>query len=398
MKSDFESSLLMKIIKVNYKGNEKEMELNMKYDLFLNKIALLFGLKKDEISNYLFYYYNNLNKITISNEEDFENFKNNFNNNNDIIIYIENKNLENSNIINVENNNKNNLINNNPINQNFNNNINNNNTNNSIYNNNININNNNINNNDNINKINNNSNNNENKNIMNNINNNLPNQNFNSNISNNNFNINNQNSNISQNVNNNNSNINPPVFQFNMSCALCHKFPIIKIIYFCPWCRNFLCEECEERTSIYHFHPLFKIKNSFQFDHAIKININTIIENTKKGMKNMFDSLSNFFSNKNPSSNNVPNTINYNKNNFYLYNANNPNNNMNSQYYNNNNMSNINMNNQNNNNNNLDNKKMKINQMKQLYSLDNISDEKIEEALIKSNWNFDEAIIYLVSN
>jgi hypothetical protein len=36
--------------------------------------------------------------------------------------------------------------------------------------------------------------------------------------------------------------------------------------------------------------------------------------------------------------------------------------------------------------------------MKQLYSLDNISDEKIEEALIKANWNFDEAIIYLVPN
>ena len=64
---------------------------------------------------------------------------------------------------------------------------------------------------------------------------------------------------------------------------------------------------------------------------------------------------------------------------------------------NNNNMNNVNMNNSNNNNF-LDNKKIKINQMKQLYSLDNISDEKIEEALIKANWNIDEAIIYLVPN
>ena len=275
MKSDFEESLLIKKIKVNFNGNEKEIELILKYDLFLNKIANLFGFDKEKISNYIFYYYNNFNKITISNENDFENFKNNANNSNDIIIYIEN--IENSNNfnkiedknLNLENNNINNLINNNPINQN---------------NNNINNNNNNINNNY-INEK-------ENKNIMNNINNNLNNKNFNSNISTN-FNMNqnpnlnqnsniNQNSNVNQNINNNNLNSIQPLFQFNMTCVLCKKFPIMKTIYFCPWCRNFLCEECEEKTSIYHIHPLFKIKNSFQYDNALKININTIIESTKK--------------------------------------------------------------------------------------------------------------------
>jgi hypothetical protein len=200
----------------------------------------------------------------------------------------------------------------------------------------------------------------------------------------------------------------------------------MKTIYFCPWCRNFLCEECEEKTSIYHIHPLFKIKNSFQYDNALKININTIVESTKKGMKNMFDTFSNFFSDKKDitSKQQKKNIIEYNQNNVFFTNINNSNynnnmnnsnnnnmnnsnnnNNMNNSNFNNNmnnsnynnNMNNVNMNNSNNNNF-LDNKKIKINQMKQLYSLDNISDEKIEEALIKANWNFDEAIIYLVPN
>ena len=72
---------------------------------------------------------------------------------------------------------------------------------------------------------------------------------------------------INVNVNANaNVNLNQTYLVFNLTCDLCSKFPIIKILYYCPTCSIYICPECEKKPDINHRHSILKIQTKNQFD------------------------------------------------------------------------------------------------------------------------------------
>lgn len=147
--------------------------------------------------------------------------------------------------------------------------------------------------------------------------NNIPN-NFSSNSNNNNVNIMSNNSkqprvNVISQVNSNLSgslsNIGPEQFiqtKFETGCCKCNTFPIIAVLYFCPKCNAYLCQNCEEKIGFTHEHPLFKIRNNSMLIEAQ--NYTRAIQ--KESKNNTFSNNATSINENNPSSPFVNSSVN----------------------------------------------------------------------------------------
>ena len=273
-------------------------------------------------------------------------------------------------IINNENNINNNIINENNIN-NENNEINNN-----INNNNILIKNNNIESNLVINnpndkkqnRINLNNNVNIQNNNINNINNKIPNQPRNSQINNpQRPNIQNPQQ-IPQNLQIQNRNPYLYILSFPYACIICRRAPIYRAIFFCRECNMIICPQCELREGPTHLHPLYKAQNEAQFKDLNIFNITEMDKYMDKiGVKleDTYKSVLGFF-HKNNNVNDINNNSNIeNPNRSKLPVAKGP------EWL------------------------SLVHIARSNYDLKNITDLQIEQALIKTRGNIDEAVILL---
>ena len=161
------------------------------------------------------------------------------------------------------------------------------------------------------------------------------------------------------------------IFSFPYSCTLCGRGPIYRSMYYCSTCKYIICPQCELKEGPQHKHPLYKVQNITQFD-ALNIGGVTQFDKFVEGVGNQFESAYNSV--------------------LGFFGANNNNNN------NNNNINNNNNNNQIRNNiRNIDKPQwVSLVQIARAnYDLRNITDKQIEEALIKTRGNIDEAVISL---
>ena len=162
----------------------------------------------------------------------------------------------------------------------------------------------------------------------------------------------------------------------------------------CNECTIYFCEQCEKVHGPIHPHPLIKIRTNKQFqkwnileNKEESSSIIKVFGNVKNSVLGGFKSISNYIygENNNDNKNNmnnqfINNNMNMNQNYFYNNpNQNQINNNYNRNYFSNNNM----------------------NQMIQIarnkYNLSNISNEQLEQAIIKANGNIDQAVISFIS-
>ena len=140
--------------------------------------------------------------------------------------------------------------------------------------------------------------------------------------------------------NNNNNNKNKEEedlenYIYNYKCNNCEISPIIFVMYYCPKCSLYLCEECYNKLNKKHQHPPIKIVTQAQL-FEIKEKENEEIEKRNR-IKENNDMINN--NNMNNNMNNINNNINnnnMNNNNNYDPNNNNNRNNINNIYYNNN--------------------------------------------------------------
>ena len=371
--------------KIKFYDDEADILFPIDFKKFKERLAAILGLSEDMISNVkLSYKDEDGDKIEMKIEEDYTLFieeakkkkellvmlveikeesnidikqcsssifayvAKNSGNINNLSEEIKKKSLElsdeiiadnNSNINNVkENNNINNDINSNK------------NPNKVIYNNNINQNINNQNNINNINNINSNNNINNNSNINNYINS-----------------INNINNSQRQQsiqrpqVPNNAANNNLCILSFPYQCNLCLRGPMYNAIYVCRECNLFICQNCELREGPRHMHPLLKVQNHSQFAFLLGGNISDlekIVNGVGNTIEGAVDSMMGFFGAKNNNNN---------KNNKSSYNNKGP------QWV------------------------SLVQLARSYYDLRNFTDQQIEDALLKSNKNIDQAVILLVS-
>ena len=166
------------------------------------------------------------------------------------------------------------------------------------------------------------------------------------------------------------------------TCTFCKAKPLYDVFYYCLQCDIKMCSKCELELGKKHSHPFSKIQTYDQYMHS-HINLRDKVNNTFQqyggAIQNFLGNLSNMISNN------------------MRINNNNMRNNNNNMRNNNNNMRNNNNNMRNNNNINQNNKNYKnlIQKMKNDYELNGVPDEKIEEALIKSNGDINKALEYL---
>ena len=373
--------------KIKFYDDEADIFFPVDYQKFKERLGAILGLSQDMISNVkLSYKDEDGDKIEMKIEEDYNLFiedakrkkellvmlveikeesnidikqcsssifayvAKNSGNINNLSEEIKKKSLELSNDINIdnnsninnekENNNKNiiNEQNKNVINSNQNQNINK-----VILDNNINKNINNQNNINNINVINNNINNNNNINSINNINNNQRQLNV-----------------QRPQVPNSAANRNLCVLSFPYQCNICLKGPMYHAIYVCRECNLFICQNCELKEGPRHIHPLLKVQNTTQFEFLLGGNVSQfekIVNGVGDKIEGAFDSMLGFFGGKN----------NNNQNNKSPYVKNGP------QWV------------------------SLVQLARSCYDLRNFSDQQIEDALLKSNKNIDQAVILLVS-
>ena len=100
-------------------------------------------------------------------------------------------------------------------------------------------------------------------------------------------NINDLNNNINDNAN---VNLNQTYLVFNLTCDLCSKYPIIKVLYYCPTCSINICPECEKKPDINHRHSILKVQTKEQFeDLNEKINKSNSEINLENNNKNQLN-------------------------------------------------------------------------------------------------------------
>ena len=173
------------------------------------------------------------------------------------------------------------------------------------------------------------------------------------------------------------------------TCKFCKANPLYDIFYFCTKCNYVMCSNCEKEKGTLDIHPIFKIQTLDQYmnsDLKLEKNIVNHLKGYGDVLKGVVTSITDIFQNKKNDDNNENNNINrnnYNKN-PYLNNKDNKNNN------------NININLKNNNDNNkIEDKNNYIalaQEIKSNYALDNISLEKVEEALKLNNGDIIKAL------
>jgi hypothetical protein len=144
------------------------------------------------------------------------------------------------------------------------------------------------------------------------------------------------------NINNNNNNNNNQHeeedlenYIYNYKCSNCEMSPIIFVMYYCPKCSYYLCEECYNKLNKKHQHPLIKIVTQAQL-FEIKEKENEEIEKRNRIRENNDMINNNNMNNNNNNINNNNMNNNMNNNNNYDPNNNNNRNNINNIYYNNN--------------------------------------------------------------
>ena len=231
---------------------------------------------------------------------------------------------------------------------------------------------------------------NQNQNNLNNINNNISNNNINNNIENNNNinNINNNNNNPKQNqvkhnqqlqnqnqrqnniIQQQNQNQNQRnnaylyILSFPYNCVICRRGPIYRAIYYCKECKILICPQCELREGPTHLHPLLKAQNSMQFEALNTAEISSVekfMNDVGTGIEGAYKSVVGFFGgNKNQNQNQQ--NQNQNRNNSIIGGP---------QWV------------------------SLVQLARNSYDLRNVTDQQIEQALIKTRGNIDEAVISL---
>ena len=186
-------------------------------------------------------------------------------------------------------------------------------------------------------------------------------------------NVNNINNNLNQNVpqmsqnqNANQVNINKLsnkylyMISFPFACSLCKVGPIYRIMYFCKECNLVLCSRCEQFEGERHYHPLYKVQNGSQLKY-LNINNITTVDRIMDNLEGAYNSVLGFFG----------------------------------AGQNNNNESRVQQKQQQ--------QQAQVPQLisvvqiaRNMYDLRNVTDKQIEEALIKSKGNIDQAVFSLV--
>ena len=149
------------------------------------------------------------------------------------------------------------------------------------------------------------------------------------------------------------------MIQFPFACSLCRLGPIYRVMYYCKDCNLIICPKCESREGERHYHPLYKVQNGSQFQY-LNINGVSTMDKIMDKMEGAYNSVLGFFG------------------------ANGNNNNGN-------------------NNNSRVQRQPQVPQLvsvvqlaRNIYDLRNVTDQQIEEALIKCKGNIDEAVFSLV--
>ena len=222
--------------------------------------------------------------------------------------------------------------------------------------------------------------------------------------------INNHNQNIqnSNNIEKNNKTI------FKVACTACSKNPIYLKVYKCQECNMFFCKECEKKYGPEHIHPLLKIRTNEQLEQWKNIKLkdksknkkaNKIFENVKEkvidNIKKVGDYLSIYNNNDKQNNENkklISNNNNFNNNNNYPNNHIQNNNNIPYNQQITNQISNYPNNRHHHHNNPNYNILELIKNARKSYDLHNIKDEELKIALIKANYNIENAVIMLVNN
>ena len=123
-------------------------------------------------------------------------------------------------------------------------------------------------------------------------------------------------------------------------------------MYFCNYCRSIVCPECELKEGPKHKHPFFKVQNADQFE-TLNLERGSELDKLMEGFNNFFGIFGGNMNNNNMYSSK-------NKNN--VQNKNKP-------------------------------QRISLVQLARTnYDLRNVTDQQIEEALIKSKGNVDEAV------
>ena len=151
------------------------------------------------------------------------------------------------------------------------------------------------------------------------------------------------------------------------TCKYCNAKPLYDVFYYCLQCNIKMCSKCELEYGKKHSHPFSKIQTYDQYMNShidLRKNVNNAVNQYGGVIQNILGNLGNFFKDNLRNNNNIGNS--------------------------NNNRNNTNTNNQNE-------KKYKdlARKMKNEFALDGIPFEKIEEAIINSNGDFNKAFEYL---
>ena len=145
---------------------------------------------------------------------------------------------------------------------------------------------------------------------------------------------------------------------FPYSCSLCRRGPIYYVMYFCRECQLILCHQCESREGPRHPHPFYKVLNKNQFEHLNIGGVSSIekfMDGVGDTMEKGYNSILGWFGARNEESNN--------RNNRQVIQG--------PQWV------------------------SLVQIARASYDLRNFSDKQIEDALIKSKRNIDEAVILL---
>ena len=150
------------------------------------------------------------------------------------------------------------------------------------------------------------------------------------------------------------------MISFPFACSLCKVGPIYRIMYFCKECNLVLCSRCEQFEGERHYHPLYKVQNGSQLKY-LNINNITTVDRIMDNLEGAYNSVLGFFG----------------------------------AGQNNNNESRVQQKQQQ--------QQAQVPQLisvvqiaRNMYDLRNVTDKQIEEALIKSKGNIDQAVFSLV--
>ena len=158
------------------------------------------------------------------------------------------------------------------------------------------------------------------------------------------------------------------ILSFPFTCVICRRGPIYRAIYYCKECKIIICPQCELREGPSHLHPLWKAQNSIQFDALNTAGISTMdkfMSDVGSSIEGAYKSVIGFFGvNQNQNHQNQNQNQNQNRNNNPIRGP---------QWV------------------------SLVQLARTSYDLRALTDQQIEQALIKTKGNIDEAVILLTS-